>query len=324
MVEFASPVEAVRAAMDIQTEIAGRALDLPQGDQMRFRIGITLGDVIDDGGVLYGDSVNLAARLEALADPGGICISARVHEHVEQQLPLHYQDIGERTVKNIAKPVRVYRVALRETDQGLLLVSASDTFGTRWLVPRLLTFERVHPNITVRIETMSRMVDFAREGFDLGIRVGCGDWPGLKAHKVFPIEFTPLLSPELLSRAGKLTSPADLLKLPLIDWTDEWWREWFALSGITNPGVGPRPSLQLGTQIMAGQLAMAGQGVGILTPAFFAAEISSGRLVQPFEIVGKSTLDYWLVYSEARQNSAKIRAFRDWILQEAGATQYPA
>lgn len=318
MAEFKSPVEAVRAAVDIQNEMLGRTLNLPQGDEMRFRIGVTLGDVIDDDGVLYGDSVNVAARLEALADPGGICISARVHEHVEQQFPMNYQDIGEQTLKNISKPVHVYRVAVRETDHGLLSVTASDTFGIRWLVPRLPTFELAHPNITVSIESMTRTVDFAREGFDVGIRIGRGDWPGLKAHKLSPIEFTPLLSPELLSRAGKLASPGDLLKLPLIDWRDEWWREWFALSGITDPKLGPRPSFQLSIQMMASQLAIAGQGVAILTPAFYAAEIASGRLVQPFDIVGKGTSDYWLVYSEARQNSPKIRAFRDWILKEAG------
>jgi LysR family glycine cleavage system transcriptional activator len=323
MVEFASPVEAVRAAVEIQNDIVGRALDLPQGDEMRFRIGITLGDIIDDDGVLYGDSVNLAARLEALADPGGICISAGVHEHVEQQLALHYQDIGEQTVKNIPKPVHVYRVAVRETDQGLLSVSAADTFATRWLAPRLVSFEMAHPKITVRLETMSRMVDFAREGFDVGVRTGRGDWPGLKAHKLFAIEFTPLLSPELLSRAGNIASPADLLKLPFIEWADEWWREWFALSGITDPQLGPTPSFQLTTQMMASQVAIAGQGVAILTPAFFAKEIASGRLVQPFDIVAKSASDFWLVYSEARRNSPKICAFKDWILKEAGQDVLP-
>ena len=77
---------------------------------MEFRIGINLGDVIIDGGQIYGDGVNVAARLEGLAEPGGICISHMVHDQIANKLPLGYEDLGEQTVKNIAKPVRVFRV----------------------------------------------------------------------------------------------------------------------------------------------------------------------------------------------------------------------
>jgi adenylate cyclase len=77
---------------------------------MEFRIGINLGDVIIDGGQIYGDGVNIAARLESLAEPGGICISHTVHDQIGNKLPLGYEDLGEQTVKNIAKPVRVFRV----------------------------------------------------------------------------------------------------------------------------------------------------------------------------------------------------------------------
>src|SRR5262245_19840682 len=78
---------------------------------MEFRIGINLGDVIVEGERIYGDGVNIAARLESLADPGGICVSGTVYDHIENKLPLQYEYLGEQTVKNIAKPVRVWRVA---------------------------------------------------------------------------------------------------------------------------------------------------------------------------------------------------------------------
>jgi LysR family glycine cleavage system transcriptional activator len=104
MAEFTSPVEAVRAAVEIQNDLAERPLDLPEGHRMQFRIGINLGDVMVEGSDLYGDGVNLAVRLEALAEPGSICLSANIHEHVEKKLPLRYQDIGEQRVKNIAQP----------------------------------------------------------------------------------------------------------------------------------------------------------------------------------------------------------------------------
>jgi class 3 adenylate cyclase len=84
---------------------------------MMYRIGINLGDVVVEGERLYGDGVNIAARLESLAEPGGICISGTVYEHVETKLALHYESLGEQTVKNIAKPLRVWRVVLAESDR---------------------------------------------------------------------------------------------------------------------------------------------------------------------------------------------------------------
>jgi adenylate cyclase len=112
LAEFASVVDAVRCAVDIQQELKGKNAELPENRQMQFRIGINLGDVIVEDERLYGDGVNIAARLESLAIPGGICISGTVYDHVENKLALHYDYQGEQTVKNIAKPVRVYRVAL--------------------------------------------------------------------------------------------------------------------------------------------------------------------------------------------------------------------
>ena len=108
--EFASPVEAVRAAISIQEELRVRNTELPEDRQMRFRIGIHLGDVIVDGDDIYGDGVNVAAKLEGLAVPGGICISDMVYQSVEAKLDLAFEDLGAQSVKNIAKPVRAYRI----------------------------------------------------------------------------------------------------------------------------------------------------------------------------------------------------------------------
>ena len=110
VVEFASPVDAVRCAADIQHDLERRNADLPQDHRMRFRIGINLGDVIVEGDNLMGDGVNIAARLEALADAGGICLSQPVFDQIKKKLELGYEYIGEHEVKNIAEPIRVYRV----------------------------------------------------------------------------------------------------------------------------------------------------------------------------------------------------------------------
>src|SRR5215471_9360845 len=106
LAEFASVVDAVRCAVEIQHELKVKNDELPEHRQMRFRIGINLGDVIVEGERLYGDGVNIAARMESLAVPGGICISGTVHDHVKNKLALTYEDLGEQAVKNITKPVR--------------------------------------------------------------------------------------------------------------------------------------------------------------------------------------------------------------------------
>src|SRR5262245_18658355 len=110
LAEFASVVDAVQCAVAIQRQLQVQNAEVHEQRKMEFRIGINLGDVIVEDGRLYGDGVNIAARLESLAEAGGICISGTVLEHVGNKLPLGYEDLGEQTVKNIAKPVRVWRV----------------------------------------------------------------------------------------------------------------------------------------------------------------------------------------------------------------------
>jgi adenylate cyclase len=110
LAEFISVVDAVQSAVEIQEVIRAKNAELPDERRMEFRIGINLGDVIQEGERIYGDGVNIAARVEGLADPGGICISGSAHEQIENKLALGYDYIGEHTVKNIVKPIRVYKV----------------------------------------------------------------------------------------------------------------------------------------------------------------------------------------------------------------------
>src|SRR5712671_968993 len=112
LAEFASVVEAVNCAVEIQTGLKAANAKLPPERWMEFRIGVNLGDVMVEGAQIYGDGVNVAARLESLAEPGGICISNIVHDQVSTKLALNYADLGEQVVKNIVQPVRVFRVLL--------------------------------------------------------------------------------------------------------------------------------------------------------------------------------------------------------------------
>src|SRR5215472_12521524 len=118
LAEFASVVDAVRCAVEVQRCMAERNAETPPENRIEFRAGINLGDVIAEGDDIFGDGVNVAARLEALAEPGGVFVSNTVHEHVRDRLPLAFEDLGEHQVKNIARPVRVYRVRDRDIPPG--------------------------------------------------------------------------------------------------------------------------------------------------------------------------------------------------------------
>src|SRR5260221_9289373 len=111
LIEFPSPVEAVRSAVEVQRGMIDRNADLPHEKRIEFRIGINVGDVIVEGRDLYGDAVNIAARLEGVAEPGGICISRVVRDHIRDKLAFPFADTGEESVKNIARPVRVYALS---------------------------------------------------------------------------------------------------------------------------------------------------------------------------------------------------------------------
>jgi len=112
LAEFASVVDAINCAVEIQRELAERNLKLPSERRMQFRMGVNLSDVVEEEGRIYGDGVNIAARLESICDGGGVCISGAAFEQVDNKLELEFQDLGKHKVKNITKPVRVYKVLM--------------------------------------------------------------------------------------------------------------------------------------------------------------------------------------------------------------------
>jgi adenylate cyclase len=123
--DFASAVDAVECAVEVQDIIAKENADRPAGEQMRFRISIHVGDIIVQGDNLFGEVVNIAARLEALAEPGGICISATVRDHIGTKLPLSFADLGEQQVKNITQPIRAYRIRAETSSTATPIVGSS-------------------------------------------------------------------------------------------------------------------------------------------------------------------------------------------------------
>ena len=142
LAEFSSAVEAVRCAIDIQESLRTRNMAYPASRQMQFRIGITIGDVVERDGDLLGDGVNIAARLEGLAEVGGICVSRAVHEQVVNKLSVQFADIGAQEVKNIPTPVHAYMVAMRREDGSYATPqfrkSAKPAAGPNWLWPAVV------------------------------------------------------------------------------------------------------------------------------------------------------------------------------------------
>ncbi|HTY23064.1 MAG TPA: adenylate/guanylate cyclase domain-containing protein, partial [Desulfomonilaceae bacterium] len=138
LVEFTSVVDALKFSVEFQREMKKRNADLPEAKKMEFRIGVNIGDVIYDKGSIYGDGVNIAARLEGLADPGGICISGAAYEQVEKRLDLGYEYIGEKAVKNIAKPVPTYKVLIEPGERAEPREKLRQTKSTIWRMSYLI------------------------------------------------------------------------------------------------------------------------------------------------------------------------------------------
>ena len=141
---FEAVVDSLSCAAYVQRELQSRNSELPEAQKILFRIGVNLGDVIEDRGDIYGDGVNIAARLESLAEPGGICISESVHTAVAEKLPLDYEFLGEQQVKNISKPVRAYRARLRQDAELPLPPKA----------PAPATNEKRRPNFSIAAVSM--------------------------------------------------------------------------------------------------------------------------------------------------------------------------
>ena len=195
---------------------------------------------------------------------------------------------------------------------------SSDLVGGHWLAPRLGGFQIAHPRIAVRLDASSRVVDLQREPFDLALRAGNGDWPGMEAHFLIPSVQTVLCTPTVLAQSGGLKSPADLLQAPRIG-SPEFWVRWFEAAGVDARDDRAPPRLSADAQALEVATALADQGFALGSPIFFAQEIAQGRLIAPFEIDAHYGGGYWLAYPAERRRVRKIIAFRDWILAQAAA-----
>jgi LysR family glycine cleavage system transcriptional activator len=203
-------------------------------------------------------------------------------------------------------------------DEAVLSISTTQTFAANWMAPRLGGFQIERPELAVRLHTDAALVDFARDEFDVAVRSGAGGWPGLRQHFLFRLHTTPMCSPDFRAR-HPITRPEELFQVPRLSPDDSWWKFWFAAAGVAAPDERAGRGIRLDTQVAEGMAAIAGQGVGMLSPSMWQSELTSGRLIQLFPLTLIEGPSYWLVYPEHKRAQAKIRAFRDWILAQVAA-----
>lgn len=215
----------------------------------------------------------------------------------------------------------------RRLTRGLsqIRLSLDPGLAAKWMVPRLDSFHAANPGLDLRFDISFALRDFERDDVDVAVRFGAGRWAGLAADRLFHNMIVPVCSPRLLESGPPLNEPRDLLRHTLahIEWRGEgvtWpnWRMWMAAAGV--PDFDDERVLLFDESSHAIQAAIDGSLVALADFAFVAGDLSAGRLVRPFELGMKlpEEFGYFLVYPQASAGDAKILAFREWILAEAG------
>lgn len=249
-------------------------------------------------------------------------LEGRLGQSLFRRLPREVQptEAGERLSRASTEAMTLLRRAisdLTEADEHILTITTLATLATQWLAPRLGAFQLANPGLAVRLDTNPALLDLSREGFDVGLRSGHGEWPGLESQIIMPSVFTPLCSPAMAERLS-LRDPCDLLEAPRIG-NEKEWAAWFAAAGLSSDGRRPATKLTADYQVLEVAAALGDQGVALASPILFAREIAAGMLVRPFREMVSFHTGYYLVWPEGRRRSPKIKRFRDWLMAQADA-----
>ncbi|MRG70699.1 transcriptional regulator GcvA [Alphaproteobacteria bacterium HT1-32] len=198
----------------------------------------------------------------------------------------------------------------------ILNVTLTPAFAAKWLTPRFSRFWQNCPDIDLRLHHSISLVDFAREDMDMGVRAGRGEWPGLEAEFLLPIDLTPVCSPALLEGENPLREPSDLRHHTLLhEDNQEDWVQWIRLAGLTD--VDPRSGRVFNDSPAMIQVALDGRGVALGRTALITGDLESGRLVKPFDLELSSDIAYYIIYPPGSAALPKVQAFREFLLEEA-------
>lgn len=220
------------------------------------------------------------------------------------------------TISGAFATIRAGFAQVVERSQGELSITTLPTIGAAWLAPKLGRFNAGHPDIRPRLDMRVPVAELGGFDFDVAIRSGLGNWPGLRSHLLLPNLFTPVCRPELADAARALASGK--VEAPLLG-RPKWWRMWMKAAGQCDIELDGAFGAQLDAEYLYVSAALTGHGIAMVSPILFQREIASGALVMPFDLVVADGRGYWLAYAAAQVRSAKIIAFRDWIRREAEA-----
>ena len=214
---------------------------------------------------------------------------------------------------------------LESDSRGALTISVAPMFAVKWLVPRLQKFDALHPDIDLRMSSGLGVIDFQRDAFDAAVRLGHGQYPGLKAVKLFDESVTPMCSPRLLEGSHTLHSPDDLRRHALLhddsmafDPAAPTWDRWLEAAGFRQVDAARGPHFSQPDHAL--QAAIDGAGVVLGWRHLAADDIAAGRLVEPFSLLLPLGSAFYLVYPEAYADRRKVMIFRKWLLEETSQT----
>jgi LysR family glycine cleavage system transcriptional activator len=206
--------------------------------------------------------------------------------------------------------------AVHAESESVMRITAPRTLATNWLAGRLGSFQLARPELAVRLQVGDEMVDLLAGEADVALRGARGPMPGHGTHFLMRMPFAPFASPALLAQHPPVRTPADLLALPRISSRDDWWDLWFAAAMGEAPAGDPNAGVRFDSQILDGSAAIAGHGVSILSLPMWLPAVASGQLVQVLPQTAYYRNSFWLMYAEGKRNQPKVRAFRDWLLEE--------
>ncbi len=209
------------------------------------------------------------------------------------------------------------RLQLRQR-AGVLTVTTSPNFASKWLVHRLGGFAAAHPDIDLRVSASLHHVDFANEDIDVAVRHGNGQWPGMQVTRLCAEELFAVCSPKLMQGRQAMRAPGDVRHHTLLHLDDRnGWAQWLAAAGVDAADIRHGPIFNQAS--MAIDAAIDGQGIALSRSALAAWDLIAGRLVRPFALGLPAPYAYWIVCPKANAGLPKIVRFRDWLLAEAAA-----
>jgi LysR family transcriptional regulator, glycine cleavage system transcriptional activator len=277
-----------------------------------FETAARLGSFARAAQELDTTAASVSYHVRRLEEQIGVTLFARYPQRVELTEPGQWV---AREAINAFAALRASFIKAANLDEARLSLTTLPTLGTSWLTPKLGRFRTKHPEIALDLDLSPDAQDLSTGHFDAAIRNGHGRWPGLRTVELFPSIFMPLCAPALKDAAAGIADPRGPLDVPLLGRSD-WWALWYRSRGFDDVVLHGRFGTHLSAEYLDIAAAIAGHGIAIGSPILFRNEIEAGRLVRAHDAVAGDGRTFWFTCPVARQHSAKITRFRDWLCDE--------